>query len=447
MSSGSDNLDALRDALRLSPDNVPLRRHLAETLMGRGQYEAAESEYRQALAMAPHDAQLKLGLARAFYQQGKDSAALVIIEALVKQRDVPAAANVLYARLLIRSGDVERAVSQYKLAIENDPSVADAELAGRLGVGNSAENAEVVDGRVRASWEEPTAESMQTVERPTVNFNDVGGMEALKEEIRLKIIYPLTHAEIYKAYGKPIGGGILMYGPPGCGKTHLARATAGEIQAGFMSIGISDVLNMWIGSSERNLHELFEQARRNTPCVMFFDEVDALGAKRSDMQHSAARHLINQFLAEMDGVESSNEGVLILAATNAPWHLDAAFRRPGRFDRILFVPPPDAAARAAILRILCRGKPVADIDFNQLGKKTGAFSGADLKGLVDLAVEEKLRLAMKEGVPKPLTTADLATAAKAVRPSTREWFSTARNYALYSNQGGVYDDILKYMKL
>lgn len=447
MSPGSDNLDALRDALRLSPDNVPLRRHLAETLMARGQYEAAESEYRQALAMAPHDAQLKLGLARAFYQQGKDSAALVIIEALIKQRDVPAAANVLYARLLIRSGDVERAVSQYKLAIENDPSAADSELAGRLGVGNSAENAEVVDGRVRASWEEPPAESMQTVERPTVNFSDVGGMEALKEEIRLKIIYPLTHAEMYKAYGKPIGGGILMYGPPGCGKTHLARATAGEIQAGFLSVGISDVLNMWIGSSERNLHELFEQARRNTPCVLFFDEVDALGAKRSDMQHSAARHLINQFLAEMDGVESSNEGVLILAATNAPWHLDAAFRRPGRFDRILFVPPPDAEARAAILRILCRGKPLADIDFNHLGKKTDGFSGADLKGLVDLAVEEKLRLAMKEGVPKPLTTADLAAAAKAVRPSTREWFSTARNYALYSNQGGVYDDILKYMKL
>ncbi|HEX5442499.1 MAG TPA: ATP-binding protein, partial [Pirellulales bacterium] len=150
---------------------------------------------------------------------------------------------------------------------------------------------------------------------------------------------------------------------------------------------------------------------------------------------------------ELDGVETSNDGVLILAATNAPWHLDPAFRRPGRFDRILFVPPPDAPARAAILRILCRGKPMGEIDFGHLAKKTDSFSGADLKGLVDVAIESKLRVAMKEGVPKPLTTADLQAAAGSVRPTAREWFSTARNYALYSNQGGIYDDILKHMKL
>src|SRR5436305_62231 len=202
----------------------------------------------------------------------------------------------------------------------------------------------------------PPRAGLGDIERPKVTFADIGGMEHVKEEVRIKIIHPLTHPELYKAYGKKTGGGILMYGPPGCGKTHLARATAGEIKAGFISVGINDVLEMWIGNSERNLHALFEQARRNKPCVLFFDEVDALGARRSDMQHSAGRHLINQFLAEMDGIQASNEGVLILAATNSPWHLDPAFRRPGRFDRVLFVPPPDAAARAAILRIQCREK-------------------------------------------------------------------------------------------
>jgi SpoVK/Ycf46/Vps4 family AAA+-type ATPase len=272
-------------------------------------------------------------------------------------------------------------------------------------------------------------------------------MEALKEEIRMKIIYPLEHAEMFKAYGKSIGGGILMYGPPGCGKTYLARATAGEIKAGFLSIGISDVLEMWIGSSERNLHELFEQARRNKPCVLFFDEVDALGASRADMRHSASRLVINQFLSELDGVEASNDGVLILAATNAPWHVDSAFRRPGRFDRILFVPPPDALARSEILRVLTRGKPVDNIDYELLAKKTDGFSGADLKATLDSAVEEKLREAMKSGRPTPLTTRDLSTAAKFIRPSTKEWFSTARNYALYSNQSGQYDEILRYLKL
>jgi SpoVK/Ycf46/Vps4 family AAA+-type ATPase len=238
-----------------------------------------------------------------------------------------------------------------------------------------------------------------------------------------------------------------MYGPPGCGKTLLARATAGEIQAGFIAVGINDVLEMWIGNSERNLHQLFEQARRNRPCVLFFDEVDALGASRSDMRHHAGRQLINQFLAEMDGVKASNEGVLILAATNAPWHLDSAFRRPGRFDRVLFVPPPDPPARAGILRLLCAGKPVTDIEFEQLARKTEHFSGADLKAVLDVAVEAKLREAMKAGVPQPLTTRDLTAAVAALKPTTREWFATAKNYALYSNQGGAYDEILKYLKI
>src|SRR5205807_5911984 len=125
--------------------------------------------------------------------------------------------------------------------------------------------------------------------------------------------------------------------------------------------------------------------------VLFFDEVDALGASRAQLHGGTQRQVINQFLAEMDGVNSSNDGVLILAATNAPWHLDPAFRRPGRFDRILFVPPPDAEARAAVLRVLCRGKPVHEIDYVGLAKKIDDFSGADLKALVDVAIETKLR--------------------------------------------------------
>ncbi len=179
--------------------------------------------------------------------------------------------------------------------------------------------------------------------------------------------------------------------------------------------------------------------------MLFFDEVDALASRRSDRLQSGGRDVINQFLTELDGVQYSNEGILILAATNAPWYLDSAFRRPGRFDRILFVQPPDKAARAVILRLLCKGKPVEDIDFDLLAKKSERFSGADLKAVVDRAVEGKLKDAMRTGVPHPLTTRDLAQAVKSVNASTREWFGTARNYATHANQDGTYDDILAYL--
>jgi SpoVK/Ycf46/Vps4 family AAA+-type ATPase len=204
---------------------------------------------------------------------------------------------------------------------------------------------------------------------------------------------------------------------------------------------------MWIGQSEKNLHAVFEQARAHRPCVLFFDEVDALGANRTDMLKSAGRQIINQFLSELDGVAASNEGVLILAATNAPWHLDPAFRRPGRFDRILFVPPPDQNARAAILRLQLKGKPVGDVDFEALARKTDGFSGADLKAVIDVAVEARLRDAMKAGLLQPVSGRDLLDAIKQHKPTVRDWFQTARNHALYANQSGLYDDILAYMKI
>ena len=447
-SPGDDAVQALREAVRHSPRNIPLRQHLADTLLAHNRGEEAEKEYRETLALAPDNLLLQLGLARAFHQQGKQSHALALVESLVQKSGAPPRAFLLQARLLVGAGEIEQAIRQYRRGVEADSTLADPALAARLGIDAREQESEVVDGRARQAADEDAAASpLAEIERPRISFNDVGGMEELKEEIRLKIIHPLAHPELFKAYGKPIGGGILMYGPPGCGKTHLARATAGEIKAGFISVGINDVLEMWIGTSERNLHELFERARRNRPCVLFFDEVDALGASRSDMRQHAGRQLINQFLAEMDGVKASNEGVLILAATNAPWHLDSAFRRPGRFDRILFVPPPDAAARASILRLQCHGKPADDLDFEHLGRKTDNFSGADLKAVVDVAVEGKLRDAMKTGVPQPITTRDLVAAAGKLKPTTREWFATARNHALYSNQGGIYDDILKYLKL
>lgn len=449
--TNEDTIETLKDAIKVSPDNVPLRQHLGDALCSIGRHEEAEREYTFALALSPDNLKLKMSLANVFYQGGKYNQALVVVEDLLKAKEPPARAFVIYARLLLNDGQVEQAVRQYNAGISLDPGVSDQSFADRLGIGSDAQTSDVVDGRLRLYHDlvgDDADDSDFEIERSDVKFEDVGGMDEIKQHIRMKIIYPLSNPDMFKAYGKKIGGGILMYGPPGCGKTYLAKATAGEINAGFLSIGINDVLEMWIGSSERNLHDVFEQARRNKPCVLFFDEVDALAASRSDMKYAGGRQVINQFLMELDGVNTSNDGILILAATNAPWHLDSAFRRPGRFDRILLIPPPDAGARASILRILLKGKPQESIDYDFIAKKTDKFSGADLAALVDQTVEAKIEQAMKNsGQPKPITTKDVENALRSVKPSTAEWFATAKNYATYANQGGAYDEILKYLKL
>jgi SpoVK/Ycf46/Vps4 family AAA+-type ATPase len=238
---------------------------------------------------------------------------------------------------------VKEAKSYYDIAVRQNSSLVDPDFEqllqkkiqeSGLAIGNTI-NDDDLDSLLSDSQ----------MEKSKIDFRDVGGLEKIKEEIALKVIHPLKNPDIYKAFGKKIGGGILLYGPPGCGKTLLARATAGEINANFISIGLTEVLDMWVGNSEKNLHEIFQNARRNTPCVLFFDEVDALGASRTDMRQATGRFLINQFLDELDGVKYSNEGILILGATNTPWYLDTAFRRPGRFDRVIFVSPPDTPAR------------------------------------------------------------------------------------------------------
>jgi transitional endoplasmic reticulum ATPase len=217
---GDDALQALREALRASPNNSALRFHFAETLLARGLAEEAEKEFREGVAQSPNSLPMKLGLARAFFQQSKQSHALVILEDLVKNPNAPARAFLLQAKILAGIGEIQQAVSEYKRAIELDKNLADAEFAARLGIGATESESEVVEGKVRAAWgEDEDAPPSRDIERPKINFSDVGGMEKVMEEIRLKIIHPLTHPDLYKAYGKSIGGGILMYGPPGCGKT------------------------------------------------------------------------------------------------------------------------------------------------------------------------------------------------------------------------------------
>ncbi|MCA2221938.1 ATP-binding protein [Nonomuraea aurantiaca] len=448
-------LQALREAARLSPGNLPLRQHLAGQLLAMGYLGEAEAEYRAALVLAPKDAGIMAGLAEAFVRQSAYGAALAALEPLLASPGYPPKVGVLAARALLGEGDTARAGYRYHEAVSRDPSVADADLAARLSAppappyGAPAPPAgHAYAAPASASAPTPVDGATAEVERSRLNFADVAGMEAVKESLRVKLLLPIQQPDLFAAYGKRAGGGVLLYGPPGAGKTHLARAAAGELGASFVNVGLADILDMYIGSSERNLRATFELARRNRPCVLFFDEVDALAARRSDMRQAHTRQLVNQFLAELDGVDqNANEGVLVLAATNAPWYVDVAFRRPGRLDQPVFVPPPDPAARAAILRLLCRDKPLAEMDFDAVARVTDHFVGADLKGVVDRAVEVKLQQSISAGRPIPLSTPDLLAAAQSVRPTAvREWMATARNYVMHSNDSGAWDELLPWVK-
>ncbi len=427
-------LNELAEAIKLSPENVTLRFLLIKKLQFYPEYrQQLEDNLNALLQYSPQHSDAKEILAKLYFDKGKVSAAIIIAEELLQDNNLSLEGQIILAKSYLAEEDTFRARELYQKVLTQDPDMSDPTLDNEFRV--------KVDG---PGVEEILAQSM-FLEKPKINFSDVGGLDHVKKEIDLKIIKPLEHAELYAQYGKKVGGGILLYGPPGCGKTYLAKATAGEINAGFINVGLNDILDMYIGNSEKNLHAYFEEARANKPCVLFFDEIDALGAKRTDLRQSAGKNVINQFLAELDGIESDNEGVLIIGATNSPWHIDSAFRRPGRFDRIIFVPPPDVESKEEILKIALREKPNDSIDYKKVSKTLADYSGADINALVDIATESKLVEAMETGVPQPIRTKDLLAASKHHKASTIDWFTTAKNYAMFANQSGLYDSILAYL--
>ncbi len=361
------------------------------------------------------------------------------LETLAQKIDVETF-NILI-QLLIDKGNLGTAKSVYLSARKQNIRIQNPVFESILGLEIQATKLKVV--------EKPDIAQITDLSRyrqKSTDFSDVIGLEKIKKQIHKKIILPFQSPSLFQRFKKKIGGGVLLYGPPGCGKTLLARATAGECNASFFNVEVSDVLDMYIGESEQKLHAIFEKARNETPSVIFFDELEALAGKREHARSTSSANTVSQFLTELDGFSQNNEGVLVLASTNVPWAIDSAFLRPGRFDRMFFVPPPDRVARNGILKHHIQGRPASDdINFDTIADKTPGYSGADLSNLIEMAADEAIDESIETGNDVSISIKHFKEALGESRATTTEWLTTARNYARYANDGGRYNDVLDFI--
>ncbi|CAN5363812.1 ATP-binding protein [soil metagenome] len=405
----SDILDAMEAAVNATPDSVPLRIHYAQLLFDAGRFDDALSH-----------------AALALERDSGNVAALEIVDAAVLAITPPAtdgapkeAADIDWKRL---EDEIDADVPPPFL--EKDKAKAEARLDGGSALDVIGE-----------------------VSKETLTLDDVGGMEQVKDRIRVAFLEPMRNPEIAKAFGKNLRGGLLLYGPPGTGKTFIARAVAGELGANFISVTLADVLAGIIGESEQNVHRLFNRARQLSPCVVFIDELDSLGGKRSQYVNVGwMRNVVNQILQEMDGIGSDNDGVFVLGATNHPWDVDTALLRPGRFDRTVLVLPPDPPARAAILKHHFSGRPIAGIDIDSIVDRTDGYSGADLEHIVATSAERAMTESIANGAVRPIDMNDVNRAMQEIKPSTTAWLQSARNVVSFANQDGRYDDLEDYLR-
>merc|ERR1719277_554114 len=238
-------------------------------------------------------------------------------------------------------------------------------------------------------------------EVPNIKWDDIGGLEETKRQLQEMILYPIDHPEKFEKFGMSPSKGVLFYGPPGCGKTLLAKAIANECSANFISIKGPELLTMWFGESEANVRELFDKARSSAPCVLFFDELDSIARARGSSSGDAGGagdRVINQILTEMDGM-NSKKSVFIIGATNRPDIIDPAVLRPGRLDQLIYIPLPDEGSRLNILKSCLRKSPLApDVDLQYMAKMTPGYSGAALTEIC----QRSAKFAIRESIEREI---------------------------------------------
>lgn len=407
--TGDDRLEGLRAAVELSPDNHALRLVLAESLREAGEVADALTEFERVLdaGALPRDEAVEVGTAAAHAGRLQFAARCLDLARHAGVVGGTAGLEDLLTTLLADSGALRRTDAP-------DPEV---HVARRVSVAEEA-----------------------------CTFADVGGLDDVKHAIHRTIVLPYQRPDLFERYGRRAGGGVLLFGPPGCGKTLLARATAGECGSPFLNLRIEDVLDPYFGVSEQRLHLAFDEARAAAPCVLFLDEIDTLAyARRNQRGAGVGRAMVDQLLQELDAIGADNDGLLVLGATNVPWDVDDALQRPGRFDRVVFVPPPDAEARRRILEIALRARPTGGIDIDALAERTPMFSGADLCAVVERAVDAAIDEALAAAHEVPVSQRHIDAAMQDARATTLDWLRTARNHTEFANESGRYDEVRAYL--
>lgn len=283
------------------------------------------------------------------------------------------------------------------------------------------------------------------IHKPDITFDDIAGLDSIKELIKECIIYPFRYPDEYEYFGVCPGGGILFYGPPGCGKTLIAAAASGESDAFFLSVKVSDIRDKFVGESEKNIRAVFESTRKYDRSIIFFDEIDALGSQRSGSQDLHERTLVNELLSQMDGIERKmkHPQCLIIAATNRPWDIDLALRRPGRFDTAIFIPHPDFDARKKLFEISFRDKP-ARVDIDLLAEMTHGYSSAEIVNICQNAAKIPLRERIHESKERrAISNQDCIQIIQKTRPLLAIWYENAINEIRKNSQEDAFQDLIQ----
>lgn len=302
-------------------------------------------------------------------------------------------------------------------------------------------------GGGRGAQDEPVLSKDELIvsEKPDIGFEDIGGLDSVKEEMKKAIIYPFTHKKLYEYYNQKPGGGVLLYGPPGCGKTMIAKAAATECDADFINVETSTIMSKWVGESEKSIKQIFEVARECSRAIVFFDEFDAVAGRRGEIEDYAKR-IVNELLQQMDGMDK-NDNILVLAATNEPWAIDPALRRPGRFKKLLFIPPPDLEARKAIFNIYLQKLPLeSNVDAGPLSNKTNMYSGADIKAICDDAAEIPLQEALEGKEARKINQDDFNNVLSNRRSSIIPWRRLAVEQVRKSGEEDIFKEIIELEK-